>query len=128
MLRDVDPTLLGDVFYSRLFLEHPALRSLFKSSMEEQYKKLIDTISVLVVRLDHLDELTADIQALAQRHVAYGVKPEHYDAVGAALLWTLEKGLGRDWTPIAEKAWTRCYQILAATMLSGASTVGSTAN
>lgn len=128
MLRDVDPALLGDVFYSRLFIEHPSLRSLFKSSMEEQYKKLIDTISVLVARLEHLDELTADIQALAQRHVAYGVKPEYYDAVGSALLWTLQKGLGRDWTPAAEEAWTRCYQILSETMLSGASTVSSMAD
>jgi hypothetical protein len=32
--------------------------------------------------------------ALAKRHVGYGAKAEHYPVVGAALLWTLEKGLG----------------------------------
>ena len=125
LLRDVDPVLLGDVFYGRLFMEYPMLRSLFKSPMEDQYKKLIDTISVVVVRLESLDELTPAIQELAQRHVNYGVKPEHYDVVGAALLWTLEKGLGRDWTPAVAEAWTICYQTLAATMLAGASAVNS---
>ena len=29
----------------------------------------------------------------------YGVKAGDYGSVGAALLWTLEKGLGADWTP-----------------------------
>ena len=125
LLRDVDPVLLGDVFYGRLFMEYPMLRSLFKSPMEEQYKKLIDTISIVVARLESLDELTPAIQELAQRHVNYGVKPEHYDVVGAALLWTLEKGLGRDWTPAVAQAWTICYQALSATMLAGASAVNS---
>lgn len=128
LLREVDPVLLGDVFYGRLFMEYPMLRALFKSPMEEQYKKLIDTISVVVARLEHLDELTPAIQELAQRHVNYGVKPEHYEVVGAALLWTLEKGLGRDWNPAVAKAWTICYQTLAATMLAGASTISSSAD
>lgn len=127
LLRATDPVLLGDVFYSRLFIDYPALQSLFTSPMPEQYKKLIDTISLVVARLDNLDELTPEIQALAQRHVAYGVKPEHYDMVSNALLWTLEKGLGRDWIPATADAWTCCYRLLANTMINSASPVNSAA-
>nr|WP_293841714.1 globin family protein [uncultured Arsenicibacter sp.] len=127
LLREVDPVLLGDVFYSRLFLDNPALQLLFKSPMEEQYKKLIDTISVVVARLDSLTELLPEVQDLARRHVQYGVKPEHYALVGNALLWTLEKGLGRDWTPAAADAWRICYQTLAHTMISSPAAIGSPA-
>ncbi|WP_229201808.1 globin domain-containing protein [Arsenicibacter rosenii] len=126
-MREIDPVLLGDVFYGRLFIDNPALQSLFKSPMDEQYKKLIDTISVVVARLENLPELIPDIQALAQRHVQYGVKPEQYDLVGAALLWTLEKGLGRDWTPAAAEAWSRCYHTLAQTMINSPASVDSPA-
>ena len=40
-----------------------------------------------------------DRSDLARRHVAYGVQPEHYALVGSALLWTLEQGLGDEFTP-----------------------------
>ncbi len=61
--------------------------------------------------------MSADIQAMAQRHVGYGVKPAHYKLVGNALLWTLEKGLGDDWTQDVKNAWTACYTLLADTMI-----------
>ncbi|GAA4464713.1 globin family protein [Nibrella saemangeumensis] len=117
LLRDVDPVLVGNVFYSRLFLIDPSLRSLFKSPMEAQYTKLMATLSLIVARLDRLDQLTADIAALAQRHAGYGVKPQHYETVGKALLWMLQQGLGRDWNPTVEEAWKQCYTLLSQTML-----------
>ncbi len=116
LLRDVDPVLVGNVFYSRLFLDDPSLRSLFKSPMEVQYTKLMATLSLIVARLDRLDELTADIAALAQRHAGYGVKPQHYETVGKALLWTIKNGIGRDWNPAVEEAWKLCYTMLSQTM------------
>ena len=58
--------------------------------------------------------------ALAKRHVNYGAKPEHYPVVGAALLWTLEKGLGEAWTPEVAEAWTAAYGTLSGYMISEA--------
>jgi hemoglobin-like flavoprotein len=52
--------------------------------------------------------------------VVYGVLPAHYDTVGAALLWTLEKGLGPDFTPEVKDAWAAVYGILAGTMKDAA--------
>lgn len=120
LFRNIDPAVVGDLFYSKLFAEHPYLRKMFPKDMSQQYNKLIDTITVIVIRLDHLDLLTGEIAAMAHRHTGYGVKPEHYKLVGNALLWTLEKGLGKDWTPDVKAAWAECYAILSSTMISAA--------
>ena len=64
-----------------------------------------------------LDELTNEISAMAQRHVQYGVRPGSYKLVGNALPWTLKQGLGNDWTPEVENAWTKCYALLSEAMI-----------
>jgi nitric oxide dioxygenase len=116
-LQGVDPTLLGDVFYSRLFLKEPSLRKMFQVPRDVQAKKLIDMLDLIVSRLDRLNEVSEDIRQLAIRHVGYGVKPKHYEDVGKALLWTVSKGLGKDWNPEVEAAWTACYTLLMDAML-----------
>lgn len=117
-LQGDDPTLLGDVFYSRLFLKEPSLRKLFQVPGQEQAKKLIDMLDLIVSRLDRLYELDDKIRQLAIRHEGYGVKPSHYEDVGNALLWSISKGLGKDWTPEVEAAWVACYTTLTSTMLA----------
>lgn len=116
MIRGIKPELVGDVFYSKLFLEMPGLKKMFDGPMVVQHKKLIDMISLMVGRLDRLDELSEDVRQLAIRHVGYGVRSGHYGAVGHALLWTLQQGLGKDWTEEVKNAWTHCYAMIAATM------------
>ncbi len=118
IFRGIDPILVGDAFYSKLFNDKPSLRRMFPSSMNDQYRKLMDMLNTIIARLDHLNELSDDIAAMAQRHVQYGVRPAHYKLVGKALLWTLEKGLGHDWTPDVSQAWITCYTILADTMIT----------
>ena len=121
IFRGIDPVLVGDTFYSKLFSDHPALRRMFPKNMERQYKKLMDMISTIVARLDKFDELNDEIAGMARRHTQYGVRPEHYKMVGATLLWTLEQGLGADWTPATKEAWTICYTRLAETMINPSS-------
>lgn len=117
MFRAVDPSIVGDVFYTRLFTYNPSLRKMFPASMNEQYQKLIEMISIIVSRLERPHEVSHEISALARRHVKYGVRPGHYKLVGKALLWTLQQGLGKDWTPDIEAAWIECYNILSNTMV-----------
>jgi hemoglobin-like flavoprotein len=94
------------LFYGRLFESDPALRPLFKGDIVEQGRKLMQMIGVAVNGLDRLDRIVPAVQQLGIRHVAYGVKEEHYSTVAAALLWTLEQGLGPDFTPEVRDAWT----------------------
>ena len=116
--RSIDPELIGEVFYSRLFSKYPRLQTMFVSPMNEQSAKLINMLTMMVTRLERFDEITDDIKQLAIRHAGYGVKPAHYKAVGEALLWTLEKGLGNDWNDEVKEAWAACYSSIAATMMA----------
>lgn len=118
--RSVDPLIVGDVFYSKLFFQYPQLKLLFNVPEEAQSRKLIDMLNVIVGRLDKPDELSGELAALAVRHLQYGVKPQHYKAVGEALLWTLQQGLGLDWTDEVKAAWEACYNGLAQTMITAA--------
>jgi len=120
IFREIDPVLIGDVFYSKLFIEMPQVKHLFKTSREIQSKKLIDMLSMIVGRLDRLEEVTTDIKQLAIRHVNYGVKVSHYRAVGVSLLWTLQQGLGADWNEEVQAAWEACYRLLSDTMIKAA--------
>jgi hemoglobin-like flavoprotein len=107
----------AELFYGKLFELDPDLKPLFTNSdMKEQGKKLMQMISIAVKGLDSLDQLIPAVEALGQRHVGYGVKAEHYDTVGAALLDTLAKGLGDGFTPETEEAWTITYITLATAM------------
>jgi hemoglobin-like flavoprotein len=111
----------AELFYGRLFELDPGLKPLFaNASMKEQGKKLTQMITVAVKGLDNLGELVPAVQALGKRHVGYGVADSHYDTVGTALLWTLEKGLGEHFTPETKTAWTVTYTVLASTMKDAA--------
>ena len=111
----------GMIFYARLFETNPSLRKLFNSDIVTQSQKLISMITFIVNKINNLDGVVKDIKMLGQRHVNYEVKPEHYSAVGATLLWTLEQGLGSKWNDEVSKAWSDVYTLLSNTMMEGAS-------
>lgn len=110
----------ADLFYNRLFETAPEVKPLFKGDIKEQGKKLMATIGMAVSSLDRLPQLVPVVQDLGKRHAAYGVRDEHYDKVAAALLWTLEQGLGADFTPDTKAAWVEVYTVLASTMKDAA--------
>ncbi len=117
------PEVVGPLFYGRLFEIAPEFKPMFnKTSVPEQSKKLFMMLNYVITKLSRLEEVLEEVSALAKRHVGYGVQPVHYATVGAALLWTLEKGLGDKWTEELKAAWTACYTILSSAMIE-ASTV-----
>src|ERR1700687_5375766 len=97
------------LFYDRLFEIAPSVKAMFPADMTEQRKKLMATLAFVVNGLGHLESILPAASALATRHVSYGAKREHYPVVGAALLWTLEKGLGDGWEPDGAGAWTTAF-------------------
>ena len=105
------------MFYHRLFEIDPSTRELFRATnMVVQRKKLLQTLAFAIGGLDNLDALVAKVEDLGRRHAGYGVTDAHYDSVGAALLWTLEQGLGQAWTPPVAAAWAEVYRLLSGTM------------
>jgi hemoglobin-like flavoprotein len=108
------------LFYRRLFEIDPGLRPMFKDDMTEQRKKLMHMLTAAVKGLPRLDRLVPVVEDLGRRHAKYGVSDEHYETVGRALLWTLEKGLGSAFTPDVKEAWATVYGVLASTMKNAA--------
>ncbi len=111
------------VFYQRLFELNPMLRPLFKTDIELQAAKLMDMLSSALSLMEKPEELNETLEELGARHVGYGVKTEHYETVGDALLAMLSTVLGNDFTADTRKAWTDLYQFIASTMLRGAARV-----
>jgi hemoglobin-like flavoprotein len=108
------------LFYHNLFAKDPSLKPLFKGDMKEQGRKLMKMIATAVNGLDRLEAIVPAVQDLGRRHVDYGVRADHYDTVGAALLQTLEQGLGAAFTADVKQAWTTVYGVLAQTMKDAA--------
>ncbi len=106
----------GKLFYTNLFEAEPGLRALFEGDLDEQAGKLVQMISVAVSKLDEPDVLILALTQLGRRHVGYGVVPTHYDAVGTALIKTLEQGLGPAFTPDVKDAWVSVYSVMTEVM------------
>lgn len=107
----------GQLFYGRLFEVAPGVKHMFKSDPKDQARKLMNMVTLIVAKLQKLDEIMFEIKALAQRHGKYGAKVEHYAVVGECLLWTLEKGLGDKWTKETKEAWMKVYDVLSRAMI-----------
>jgi hemoglobin-like flavoprotein len=106
----------ADLFYDRLFEIAPQVRPMFPEDMAEQKVKLMAMLGTAVANLHQLETILPAVKALGERHKGYGVTADHYAPVGAALLWTLEQGLGPEFTPDTREAWTAAYTALAGVM------------
>jgi hemoglobin-like flavoprotein len=108
------------LFYGRLFDLDPKLRQLFKTEMREQSRKLMDMLTSIVEHLDSLERVRPQLRELGNKHVGYGVRPEHYETVGSALLWAFGQALGREFQPEVRAAWLTAIHTISREMLSGA--------
>ncbi len=110
----------AELFYNRLFEVDPSLRVLFKGDIAEQGKKLMAMLGTAVGGLKNPETILPAVQELGARHVGYSVKPEHYETVGGALIWTLGQGLGEDFTDDVKDAWVAAYTLLSSVMIEAA--------
>ncbi len=94
----------ADIFYDRVFELAPSVRPMFPDDLRDQKKKLMQMLGTAVTNLHQVDRIAAAIQDMGRRHVGYGVEPAHYDIIGQALLDTLARGLGDDFTPEVRQA------------------------
>lgn len=108
--------MASGIFYDELFALDPGLRALFNEDLTEQRRKLMMMLGAAVNGLSDWEATVAVVRDLGARHAGYQVQPAHFDAVGAALLATLEKGLGDAFTPEVQEAWAGCYLLVSSEM------------
>ena len=107
------------IFYARLFELDPALRELFAGDMRAQGHKLMAMLGHAVDRLEQPDQLVPTVRQLGLKYARCQMRDENYETVGEALLWTLAKALGTDFTLDTRSAWGKSYWLLAETMKAG---------
>jgi methyl-accepting chemotaxis protein len=106
-------------FYERLFADHPEVRSMFPADMEDQQKKLLAAIALVVENVRRPGKVEKTLVAMGHRHARIGVQVGQYEAVGKALLGTLGEIAGDAWTSDTAHAWTKAYTWVARKMLEG---------
>ena len=116
----------AEMFYGRLFELEPSLRPLFSEDMKEQERKLMATLEIMAKGLSVQEVILPALQELGKRHVRYGVKPEHYGTVASALLWTLDQGLGEEFTLDVREAWIEAYTLMAGVMKEASAEIPET--
>ena len=110
------PDRVSAQFYATLFAAHPEIRTLFPADLSDQGRKLAATLALVVDGIEDWERLEPVLAALARRHVGYGVKPDHYEAVGTALIQTLSQAGA---TPEQTAAWQVAIGRIAGFMAHG---------
>lgn len=110
----------ASLFYARLFELDPSLRKLFNGDMKKQGAMLMSMLASAVRGLSNPNALLPVLTMLGRRHAGYGVVDAHYTTVAQALLWTLEQGMGDDFTPETRDSWVAAYTLMATVMQQGA--------
>lgn len=108
------------IFYRRLFQLDPSLRRIFTTDIEEQARKLMDMLGIVLSLLERPGAVESELEESGLRHAGYGVRDEHYSTVGTALLDMLAEVLAANWTPSVQLAWTEFYGYLTQAMQRGA--------
>src|SRR5206468_10462125 len=104
----------GVLLYERIFALAPGSRSLFDADIRPQAARLMTAFGKAVEGLHQPETIVPFLVRLGARHRRYGVRAEHFGVVGAALLWTLEQGLGDEFTPELRDAWSAAWDVIAA--------------
>jgi nitric oxide dioxygenase len=110
---------VGRLFYERLFALAPEVKPLFSGDLDRQAEKLMSTLALAIGSLKNPAVFAPLAAGLHRRHVGYGVKDEHYDKVGEALLWALQHSLGDGFTGELRRAWASLYEDVVSQMKAG---------
>lgn len=111
--------LFAQAFYQKLFDAYPEVKPLFgTSSLEDQQRKLVQSLIVIMKSLDQPEKLQPFLVELGGRHHGYHVQERHYGYVAQVLMQTLAEFLKQDWTPELAHEWQTALVQVAQIMLS----------
>jgi nitric oxide dioxygenase len=112
------------LFYGRLFELAPQVRPLFRIDINQQSRKLLDMLTTIVAAIDNFEALRPRLEELGYKHIAYGAKPEHYEALRVALLWAMGAALDLEFDKETKAAWSELLGMVSGAMIDGAKRVG----
>ena len=111
---------IGRMFYERLFVESPDLRTLFPLDLARQESHFEAALALIFRNLGALGAIEEPLMGLGADHIRYGARPEHYWIVRRVLLDTLKAHADPPWTPEMARAWWQAVTVILQLMLRGA--------
>jgi len=127
MAKELGVDTVGPILMKNIFTIAPEalqlysfkdVENLYESpELKRHYTKLINSLDGAIGLLSDKKELDKTLNSLGFRHFSYGVKVDHYDVVGKALMQALTTGLGKKMTPEATEAWTEAYKYIKEKMI-----------
>ena len=122
-IRNFNPVVIGDSFYSKLFSLKHSLRRMFPGVMHEHYLQLVNLLNLIIAALDQPGQLEEEFEILARKHRHYGLTSSHYELFEEAMLWTIERALGKDCNKQILSAWKTCYLSLVRRTIAVSETI-----
>lgn len=107
---------LTRLFYHKLLNTHADLRHFFNPAHQaqgSQQRALAAAICAYARHIDHPQALKDAISLIANKHVALGIRAEHYPLIGQTLLLSLQELLADQASAELLEAWALAYQELA---------------
>lgn len=107
---------ITDLFYSKLFKQHPELQHIFNMANQaqgEQSRALAESVFMYATHIDALQNLGPMVSRIAHKHASLQVAPEHYPIVGKYLLEAIQDHLGLAPDHPVLQAWAEAYEQLA---------------
>ena len=107
---------ITDLFYSKLFAQHPELQHIFNMANQaqgEQSRALAESVFMYATHIDKLQNLGPMVSRIAHKHASLQVAPEHYPIVGKYLLEAIQDHLGLEPEHPVLGAWAEAYAQLA---------------
>ncbi len=108
------------LFFARLFEIDPELRQQVTGDIAAQGRKLMQSLALAVNGLSHPATLTPVVRRAGMRRPDALLGNGRLEAIGAALLWALEKSAGQPFSIETHNAWMRAYWFLAEALRAGA--------
>ena len=93
---------------------------MFPIQMSGQRDKLVAALGAMVSNADTIEMVAPFIEQLGRDHRRFSVVTEHYMAVGASLMATLKRFLGRSWDAELADTWAQAYGLIAKVMVAAA--------
>jgi hemoglobin-like flavoprotein len=114
---DAEPFSL--LFYGKLFELDPDSRRLFHNDLAVQGRKIMDMLTSVAESLDNFEPMRARLAELGRKHAQYGVRPEQYDTLTTALLWSIGQALGPSFDAPTRVAWRLAINAICVAMKAG---------
>ena len=105
----------AELFYVKLFELDSTLKLLLADPQANE-QKFLQLMDATVNGLEYADVMMSAVRELGIRHPLFGDSDEHHGTVAAALFWSLEKCLRKDFTAEVRAAWSNTYEQLSNTI------------